>query len=117
MKPFRVGNSKNIKVTVTDKVTKSAVDITGDKFYFTIKDAASEDDSQAAVQVSVVASGTEAQNGIVVIKVAASDTLAVEVGQYEYDIVWLKLTSAPGERETIEQGAVDFQRAVTHAQT
>ena len=116
LKPFKIGNSRNIRVTVKDSATGNAIDITGDKFYFTVKDTADHDDTSALVQESVVASGANATNGIAIINVPAASTSSVSPGTYEFDIVWLKLTTAPGDRETVVQGDVGFEYPVTRAQ-
>lgn len=118
LKPFRSGNSRNLRITIRDKTTKLPIDVTGDKFYFTVKDSLGMDDAAAALQVSAVAPvGTDATGGIAVIPVPSASTAPVEPGSYLYDIVWLKLTSAPGERDTIQEGDVSFSKAVTDAQS
>lgn len=117
LKPFIIGNSKNIKVTVRDKVTKAVIDISGDKFYFTVKESLEHADTEAVIQESVVASGLDATNGIVIIPIPASSTSSVNPETYIADVVWLKLVSAAGERETIFQDEISFTRAVTRAQT
>lgn len=118
LKPFRSGNSRNLRITIRDKVTKAPIDITGDKFYFTVKDSVGLSDADAALQASVVAPvGTDATGGIVVIPVPAASTALVEPGSYLYDIVWLKLVSEPGGRDTIQEGDVSFAKAVTDAQS
>jgi hypothetical protein len=118
LKPLKIGNSRNIKVTIRDKVTKAVIDVSGDKFYFTVKDSVDVVDSDADLQVSAVApADTNSQNGIAIIPVLSGDTSSVVPGTYNYDIVWLKLTSAPGERDTLQQGTVDFSQAVTRATT
>jgi len=118
LKPIRSGNSRNLKITIRDSSTKLPIDISGDKFYFTVKDSADLEDADAALQTSVVApANATSVAGIVIIPVAAADTATVEPGSYVYDIVWLKLTSAPGERDTIQEGDVSFSKAVTNAQS
>lgn len=120
LKPFKVGNSRIIKVTIKDKDTKSAIDISGDKFYFTVKNSADLEDSSSAVQVSIVApADSNSAGGIVFIPITTADTKDVTPGDYDYDIVWLKLTTDPGPpvgRDTIEQGTVNFAMSVTRAQ-
>lgn len=118
LKPLRSGNSRNMRITVRDKATKAAIDITGDKFYFTVKEHIGQPDTEAVVQSSVVApAGADATNGIVILPVTAADTMNVESNTYNYDIVWLKLVSAPGERDTVQEGEVSFSKAVTDAQS
>jgi hypothetical protein len=114
---FRIGNSRNIQVTITNRITKAGIDITGDKIYFTVKDHSDEQDSDAAIQASVVASGDDATNGIAIIPVTSEMTAAVLAGTYYYDVVWLRLTSAPGQRLPVLDGTVSFSQAVTHALT
>jgi hypothetical protein len=118
LKPMQVGTSRNLKVTIKDKVTKLPIDVSGDKFYFTVKNTPDLDDADAVVQVSVVTpNDATSQAGIAIIPVTASDTTSVDPGSYVYDIMWLKLTSSPGDREPVVAGDISFEQAVTHAQT
>ena len=117
LKPFKVGNSRRVKIIIRDAVTKAAVDITGDKFYFTVKDSVNLEDSDAEVQSSVVAPADDnSTNGIAIIPVSVADTSAVTPGSYYYDIAWLKLASEPGDKVTVQDGNVSFQEAITRAQ-
>lgn len=115
---MQVGTSRNLKVTIRDSVTKAPIDISGDKFYFTVKNSPNLDDTDAVVQVSTVTpNDATSQAGIAIIPVTASDTASVDPGSYVYDIMWLKLTSSPGEREPVLAGDISFEQAVTHAQS
>lgn len=116
LQPFKIGNSRNIEVIVRDKDTKTPIDISGDKFYFTVKDHPDHDDTDAVVQASVTAPGdANSVNGIAIIPVSSVDTSNVEAGNYYYDISWLKLTSNPGQKVTVEQGKVGFSHPITRA--
>lgn len=120
LKPFKVGNSRVIKVTIKDKSTKLPIDISGDKFYFTVKDSADLADASAVVQANVLApADANSIAGTAFIPVTTDDTKDVTPGDYHYDIVWLKLASdagPPAGRDTIEQGTVNFEMSVTRAQ-
>jgi hypothetical protein len=85
---FRVGDDYNIKLTVND-VAGIAVDITGYKFWLTLKASYDNSDAQAAMQfVTTVGDNVndEALNGICYLTVPASVTKQVPVGRYYYDI-------------------------------
>lgn len=113
--PIGIGNSRNITVTVTDRYTKLPIDVSGDKFYFTVKDSAFQDDLEAVLQSSVIPSGAVAVQGKAIIPLTAAQTAAVEAGSYVYDIVWLRTASSPGDRLPVKSGIVSFEPTVTHA--
>lgn len=115
--PIGIGNSRNITVVVTDKYTKLPVNISGDKFYFTVKNNAYEDDAEAVLQSSVIPSGAVAAAGKAIIPLTTAQTAVVEPGSYVYDIVWIRTTTAPGERLPVKDGIVSFEPTVTTATT
>ena len=118
LEPFKIGNSRNLEVTIRNRITKVPIDITGDKFYFTVKDTPDQPDTAAVVQASVVApADSNSAAGIAIIPVSTSDTTGVEPGNYFYDISWIKTVSAPGEKITIVEGKVGFSQPVTLAQS
>lgn len=113
--PVRSGDDKVYRVTV--KANKVPVDITGDKFYFTVKDDKFYEDAEADLQVSVIAAGTNAAAGIVFLHLPKASTLNVSPGTYYYDIVWIRLTSSSGEKVLVREGIISFDPAVTYATT
>jgi len=112
---FKIGLSRDIAVTVKDRDTKAAIDVTGDKFYFTVKNYSHEDDADAVLQTSVVASGSDALAGKAIIAVSADDTGLVQANSYWYDIIWIRTVSYPGKRVPVKNGMVSFERSITHA--
>jgi hypothetical protein len=113
LSPLGVGTSRKFKISVVD-TTGGAIDVSGDKFYFTIKKLPETEDAAADVQVNVVAPvDANSVNGIVFITALAADTAGVSPGTYQYDCMWLKLTSAPGEREPVQRGEISFYQPVT----
>ena len=117
LKPLRQGDSKSYGITITDELLV-AIDITGDKFYFTIKDDSDREDVDALLQVSVTAPvGADATAGKVTLVVTSADSAAVKVGAHDYDIIWVRATSSPGDVVTIQIGQIPVKRRVTHAVT
>ncbi len=115
--PIGIGNSAAFTIEVRDSAG-AAIDVTGDKFYLTIKEHPEADDDTAQVQVAVVApAGAESAAGDVPITVLANDTDGATAGTYHYDCLWLKLVSAPGEREPVQRGRVELYYTPTAAQT
>lgn len=115
---FAIGNSRRIKVTILDDTTGTPIDISGDKLYFTLKDDAADDDTLAVLQAPYTIPGdANAALGIAYLPITAAETAAVPAGQYLYDVVWLRLTSSPGDRHTVDEGKVGFYYPVTHSQS
>lgn len=112
---FKIGLSRDITVTVKDRDTGEAIDITGDKMYFTVKNYPHEEDADAVLQTSVIGSGGDAVSGKAIIAVAADDTALVPANSYWYDIIWIRTVSYPGKRVPVKSGMVSFERAITHA--
>lgn len=111
--PMGIGTSRRFKITVVD-TSGAAIDVSGDKFYFTVKKDAENVDAAADVQVSQVApADANSIAGTVFITVLAADTVDVTPGEYAYDCMWLKLTSNPGEREPVQRGRIPFYQPVT----
>lgn len=116
LEDFTVGQTRNIEVIVKDKRTNLPVDISGDKFYFTVKDTPDQPDAAAVIQTSVIApADANSTNGIAIIPVSSADTAAVEPGNYYYDISWVRTVSAPGDVLPVEQGTIGFYYPVTRA--
>ena len=116
LEDLSIGQTRNIEVRVRDKVTKAAIDITGDKFYFTVNDNKDQPDAAAALQSSVIApADANSTAGIAIIPVSAASTGAVEPGNYFYDITWVRTVSAPGDVLLVEDGTIGFYYPVTRA--
>ncbi len=117
LKPLRQGNSKSYGVTITDE-NDAAIDISGDKLYFTIKDDADKGDSDALLQISyVIPSDADAVNGKAFIPVTPADSAGVRIGTHEYDVLWVRTVSSPGDVATVQIGQIPVKRRVTHAIT
>ena len=116
LEPLGIGNSTAFTVEVRNSAGE-AIDVTGDKFYLTVKEHPEADDDTAQVQVSVVApAGAESTAGDVPITLLAADTVGATAGTYHYDCLWLKLVSAPGERESVQHGRIELYYTATTAQ-
>lgn len=113
LKPLGIGASRTYKITIS-----SGLDVSGDKFYLTIKKDAEDDDANAVCQVFVVApNDANSQAGIVFLKVQSSDTLGTDPGNYCYDVLWIKTVTDPGNREPIQRGEIYLYQLVTGATT
>lgn len=82
---FHRGDTYTSKVTVKT-AAGVAIDITGETYWFTMKSDPTVTDANADVQVSVVAAGADATNGIVYLAVPAATSEVLEIGPYSYDI-------------------------------
>lgn len=78
------GDDVDIDITVTDS-SDNAIDITGWTIWFTAKNKATDDDSDAVIGPKSVTSHTDAANGESKIQLTNSD-MDVDSGSYEYDI-------------------------------
>lgn len=118
IKPIRIGDSHLIKVTVRDASTNLPVDITGDKFFFTVKDSKNFLDADAVLQVELTApSGASSTGGVMLFNIPKESTNLVDPGSYFYDITWLSSNSDPGNRHPVQQGGVSFILPVTRSQS
>lgn len=85
---MRQGDDYNIKLVIKDS-TGAVKDITGYKFWLTLKASLSDADSAAALQFSTIAGDNvndDLPNGICYMAVPASMTKEVVPGEYRYDI-------------------------------
>ena len=87
-----------------------AVDITGDTVYFTIKSNPVGDADASALHAQTVTSHQNAAGGISKISITATESAAISVGRYSYDVVWKK---ADGTVTTLVVGKVSFGQDVT----
>lgn len=97
------GDSKTLTLTITDSAAK-AIDISGDEFYLTLKQDITVDDAHADMQVHVVApADATSAAGKVIIPISPADS-NIDPAKYNYDIEWVRTTSAPGEVHTLTYG-------------
>jgi hypothetical protein len=85
-----------------------AVDITGWTVYFTVKENFSDTDVNAKISKSVVASGADAEAGIVRISLTSTDT-NIDYGKYYYD---LKVRQSVTSLETMLNGIFQVNKTV-----
>ena len=100
MKPLYRGDTRTVRVTITDE--DGAVNIGGHTLWVTFKKKLTDADP-GALQVSAVQptnASTAVGIGEVVLPSASTDTLAP--GMYYYDVQWV----APGIVKTVEAGRV-----------
>lgn len=113
---LRRGKSRSYGITIADE--DGPIDITGDKFYLTIKKSSRHTDAAALLQNSYLApndSGSEA--GQARVQISAEDSLSLPVGTFVYDITWVRLTSSPGDSVTVQTGKISIEQGVTLAIT
>jgi len=114
LEPIMKGDDVMLEVIVTD-TAGVAVDITGDKFWFTVKDGVDDPDIIALIQVIVIApAGTDSSSGKVIIQLTSVDT-DVPSGNKAYDLQWQKVGSGNSGIETLQYGRVVIVQHVTHA--
>ena len=85
---MRAGDDYNIKLVINDS-TGTAKNITGYKFWLTLKAAISDADTAAALQFSTTAGDNvndDLPNGICYMAVPAAMTKLIVSGEYRYDI-------------------------------
>lgn len=78
------GDTWTMKITLTDEGTP--IDVTGNKFWVTLKLDPEATDEEADATTEVTASGADAQNGIVHLVLDAAATVDLTLGRYYYDI-------------------------------
>ena len=117
LKPVRTGDTKIIKLTIRDAITNDVVDVSGDSFYFTLKDDKDVPDASAALQVNYTApANATSAGGVVLLRLSPANTVNLTPGSYHYDITWASAVSSPGDRRLIQQGTVSVVSSVTRAQ-
>lgn len=110
LSPLVRGDDWKIKLTITEN--GSAVNITGYTYWFTLKTNI-DDADPGALQVSIVASGADAANGIVYITAPNSITNIV-AQTYNYDVQQVD-TSSPQNIRTVLLGKVKVVKDVTRS--
>lgn len=110
LSPLVRGDDWSIKLTITEN--NSPVNITGYTYWFTLKSNIDSSDP-GELQVSIVASGANATNGIVYITVPHAST-NITAQTYNYD-VQQEDTSSPKTIKTILIGKVKVVKDVTRS--
>lgn len=114
---LRRGKSRSYGITIADE-DGNPINVSGDKFYLTIKKSSRHTDAAALLQNSYLApndSGSEA--GQARVQISAEDSLSLPVGTFVYDITWVRLTSSPGDSVTVQTGKISIEQGVTLAIT
>lgn len=113
MKPMRRGDTRTFIVTITDKETGAAVDISGHRLWFTMKALKTDADLAAVLQVSaVMPSNADSVAGIGDLTIASTDTDGLVPGRYYYDLQWVQPGSPPIVK-TIQAGRVRVLADIT----
>jgi len=113
---FYRGDTKVYTFTVTNATSGNAVDITNWVFWITLKTLIDDADSAAIHQSNVTALGGDATNGIVTFTLTSTETDAIPVGVYKYDIQRV-IGGSPPDVETIGIGTVKVLQDITLSNT
>lgn len=81
---------------VVDKITKKPIDITGYKFYFTVKTGLSVADGSATLQQSWT-SHTSPTEGLTTWTLTETESNAISAGNYLFDFVFLNASGVKQE--------------------
>ena len=112
------GDTRTIKFAVTDS-NGDAVDITGYKFYCSLKSEETDLDAAAAMSVSTTVGDDardDAAGGICYLTLSSSDTDDITPGVYYYDIQ-RATNDTPPKVATLESGRVRVLADITRANT
>ena len=112
LSPFARGDTWTTKFTLTDS-SNTPLDITGFTYWLTLK--INQDDADPGVaQQSVLATGTDATNGIVYITFQPSVTYTLTPRRYYYDLQQVDPTSgSPAQITTLLIGKVKVATDIT----
>ena len=112
LSPFARGDTWTTKFTLTDS-SNTPLDITGFTYWLTLK--INQDDADPGVaQQSVLATGTDATNGIVYITFQPSVTYTLTPRRYYYDLQQVDPTSgSPTQITTLLIGKVKVATDIT----
>ena len=104
LEDFRRGDTLNLTLTFTDKVTGAAVDVTGMEFWLTLK-SSPDDPDPGVMQVRYTApAGADATAGAVKMTATSADT-AITPGTYYYGIQRVIAGSPPDVQTTTPESA------------
>lgn len=109
LSPLVRGDDWTIKLNITEN--NAVVNITGYEYWFTLKSNIDTSDP-GQVQVSTIASGTNATNGIVYINVPNASTYNLTTGTYNYDVQQIDTSN---KVTTILLGKVKVVKDVTRS--
>lgn len=113
LSPLYRGDTRTLKVSITDEASGDAIDISGHSLWFTLKSDPSGADDDAELQVSaVMPSNPSSQAGIGFLTLSSTDTDGLSPGRYHYDIQWVQPGSPPVVK-TIEAGKVRVLADIT----
>jgi hypothetical protein len=104
---FRQGDTVKLKI-----VYDTTTDVTGFKYWFTVKTSFDDPDTAAVMQVETTAGDhvdDDLVNGVIYIVAPASSTAAIPTGKYYYDIQELSLS---GEIRTLVPPIEDYKDKV-----
>lgn len=105
-------NDLSLTLTVTDKATGNAIDITDYSFHFAVKKDRSAPDEDALFPVVDVTTHTDPTAGKTAIPINADDTKGKDIGKYYYDILMI---DADGKRQSSKTGDFVLAQEVTDA--
>ena len=113
LSPLYRGDTRTLRVTITDEATGAAVDISGHTLWLTLKSDPSDLDAAAELQVSaVMPNNASSQAGIGHLVMTSADTDGLVPGRYYYDVQWVQPGSPPVVK-TIEAGKVRVLADIT----
>jgi len=102
------GNSYGSTFTLKSKITGKPLDITGYKFYFTIKNSLADADASAVFQKSWT-SHTNPKEGITAFSLSIAETNGIAVGKYFYGFSFLDDDTTPTNKKTFLVGNIELQ--------
>ncbi len=109
---IKKGTQYTKTITVRDKVTKKPINITGYKFYFTIKTGLSVADGSATLQQNWT-SHTSPTEGITTWTLTETESNALTAGNYIFDFVFIDAGGIKGE--PFLEGNLEVVTPVTQA--
>lgn len=108
---FRRGDTYAFELESSDPRTGAAIDITGYEYTITFKVNNDDADVDAVIQKTIVASGTDAENGIVEIRLESDET-NVAVGTYYMDVQRV-IPGSPPDVSTLVTQTIDITQDIT----
>ncbi len=114
MVDFNIFKGDLFKYTLTVKESGSAVDITGYKFYMTVK--SDKDDIDTAAAIKKEFDPSDPDNGVVIIQLDSSETddltVTTSTTKYVYDI---RMKDASGEDTVLLSGELKVLQPITRS--
>lgn len=113
LSPLYRGDTRTLKVSITDEASGEAIDISGHSLWFTLKNDPADLDAAAVLQVSaVMPNDANSAAGIGFLTMSSTDTDGLTPGRYYYDLQWVQPGSPPVVK-TIEAGKVRVLADIT----